>query len=166
MLGVDVPGVDDDVPGVDDDVLGVDDAVLGVLGGGKAMLTFFFFFFCLSVSLVAGLNLTSVGPYGAFEQSIRSSSSTSTGASPELVVIGSGGVSLTSQEHFPSSSMRLQAPITSPLSWLPWGERRISHSLVGDSISGYLSCPWGVNMGPVMLATVAITSANLLAIPM
>ena len=158
-------GVDDAVLGVLG-VLGAGDDVLGVPGGGKALLPFLFFFFCLRVGFIAGLNLTSVGPYGALEQSIFSSSSTSTGASPELVVIGSGGVSLTSQEHFPSSSMRLQAPITSPLSWLPWGERRISHSLVGDSISGYLSCPWGVNRGPVMLATVAITSANLLAIPM
>ena len=158
MLGADVPGEDDAVRGVhggDDDVL----------GGGRALL--FFFFFCLRVRFeagLAGLFLTSVWPYGALEQSMRSS--TSTGALPELVV-SSGGVSLTSQEHFPSSSTRRQAPITSPLSWLPWGERRISHSLVGDSISGYLSasCPWGVNRGPVMLATVAITSANLLAIP-
>ena len=164
MLGVDVPGVDDDVPGVDDAVLGVDDAVLGVLGEGKALL-FFFFFFSLRVSLLADLNLTSVGPNGALEQSIRSSSWTSTGALPELVVNSSGGVSLTWQEHFPSSSTSLQAPMTSPLRWLPWGLRSISHSLVGDSISGNLSWPWGVNRGPVMLATVAITSANLLAIP-
>ena len=159
MLGVDVPGVDDDVPGVDD-------AVLGVLGGGKALLSFFFFFFCFRESLLTGLYLTSVGPNGALEQSIRSSSWTSTGALPELMVSSSGGVSLAWQEHFPSSSTRLQAPMTSPLRWLPWGERRISHSFVGDSISGYFSWPWGVNRGPVMLATVAITSANLLAIPM
>ena len=161
MLGDDVLGVDDAVLGV----LGAGDDVLGVPGGGKALLPFFFFFFCLRVGFIAGLYLTSMGPNGALEQSIRSSSSTSTGALPELVVNSSGGVALTWQEHFPSSSMTLQAPITSPLRWLPWGLRSISHSLVGDSISGNLSWPWGVNRGPVMLATVAITSANLLAIP-
>ena len=151
-------GVDDAVLGV----LGAGDDVLGVPGGGRALLPFFFFFLSLRVSLMAGFFLTSVWANGAPEQSIRcSSSSTSTGALPELA----GGVSLTWQEHFPSSSTRLQAPMTSPLRWLPWGVRRISHSLVGDSISGYLSWPWGVNRGPVMLATVAITSANLFAIP-
>ena len=77
---------------------------------------------------------------------------------------GEGGGRLTWQEHLPSSSSSVHAPSCIPLSRFPCGVRRTSHSLVGESTSGY-SDPFLVHIGADRLALALTTATNLLATP-